>query len=244
VGATGVPSHRVIVPPGIGFEMQPIPTIDASIPQICVAGTQHACSMIPPKLGGAGHAGAAGGGGMQTPPLIEPHVLVAATQQGGWSVKPGIIAPPGSAGALHVVVPHGIGAIAPVPAVAAPPPKPAAAPPLNPAVACPGAVVPSSPPHPNTLTKPASATAVHHALFIAGNPLRIHGRACAPGEQLRITKGDISVHGYCSKKLRAATRAAGCSVFAGMLCNSAKSSPDPSRMQRSAGFPESRPVRI
>jgi hypothetical protein len=137
-------------------------------------------------------------------PFSEPHVLVATfAQQGGRNNKPGIIT--GSIGALHVAVPHATGAIAPVPAV--PPPKPPdATPPPKPAVTCGPGVVPSSPPHPNTLTRPASATAVHHALFIAGNPLRVHGRAPAPGEQLSITECDISVHGYCSKGGPTATR--------------------------------------
>jgi hypothetical protein len=221
-GAAEVPSHFVGWPPGIGFAMQSRPAIEASIPHSCVAAMQQARSVKPPKLGGAGHNGAGGGGGVHVVPFSAPHVLVAVfAQHAGSSMKPGSITPPGIAGAAHMAVPHGTGATAAVPAV--PPPVPLkAAPPLNPAVACPGVVVPSSPPHPNTLTKPASATAVHHALFIAGNPLRIHGRASAPGEQLSITKGDISVHGYCSKTLRAATRATMCSVSAATLCNSAE----------------------
>jgi len=75
--------------------------------------------------------------------------------------------PPGIAGALHVVVPQGIAAGAAVPATAEVLPPNPAKPPPNPAVATGVGVVPSSPPHPNTLTKQASATAVHHALFIA-----------------------------------------------------------------------------
>ena len=137
------------------------------------------------------------------PPLVVPQVLVAASaQHGGLSMIP---RPGGIAGAEHITVPHGMGAIAPVPAAAEVPAKPAVPPP-KPAVPTGAGVVPSSPPHPNTLTKPASATAVHHALFIAGNPLRLHRRAGAPGEQLRITKCDISVHGICSKPLRDETR--------------------------------------
>jgi len=60
-----------------GKVVHPIPTIDPSMPQICVAWTQHDFNMNPPRLGGAGHAGAGGGGGSQTAAFNVPHVPVA-----------------------------------------------------------------------------------------------------------------------------------------------------------------------
>jgi hypothetical protein len=181
-----------------------MPNIEPSTPHMFVAVTQHGINVMPSSIG-AGHDGAGAGGSMQTPLLSDPHVLVAGFAQHGGETMMGIGMPPGMAGAVHVNVPHGTGAIAAVPAVTVPNPAKPAAPPAPP-VPTGVPVVPSSPPHPNTLTKQASATAVHHALFIAGNPLRAHGRARAPGEQLSITKGDISVHGYCSKGAAAASR--------------------------------------
>jgi hypothetical protein len=126
---------------------------------------QHARTMNPPSEG-EGQFGAAAGGGMHWPPLIEPHVLVAGFAQHAAAGMIGMLA--GSMGEVHIVVPQGTGAAAPVPAVVPTPPTPPVTKPVPP-VTCAGVPVPSSPPHPNTLTKQASATAVHHALFICWN---------------------------------------------------------------------------
>jgi len=165
------------IPPSAPPAMQPMPSIEASIPHMLPAAQQER-SVMPNNIG-AGHIGAGGGGGTHIVPLCEPHVLVAASaQQGGRSM---IGKPAGTFGAVHTVVPHCIPADAPVPAatalVPAAPTVPVPAAPTGPPA------VLSSPPQPKTLTKVASATAVHARLFIAGNSLRLQDAQLRPARR-------------------------------------------------------------
>lgn len=79
---------------------QPMPRLLASMPHRFEAVTQQARNVMPAR-DGVGHLGAAGGGGMQTPPLSVPQVpRAASTQQGGGNMKPG------TDGGMQRVSPH------------------------------------------------------------------------------------------------------------------------------------------
>lgn len=183
-----MPSHvrcGIIPPPASPASappaMQPMPSIDASMPHMFPA-AQHERSVMPNNIG-AGHAGAGGGGGTHIVPLSEPQVLVAGSAQHAGRSMMG--RPAGTFGAMHTVVPQGMPAGAPVPAAATAlvPAAPTVPVPPKPAAPTGIPVVPSSPPQPKTLTKAASATAVHARLFIAGNSLHLQDAQLRPARR-------------------------------------------------------------
>jgi hypothetical protein len=174
-GCTTVPSHIVtgMLEPMPGMpesEKQPKPSIDASTPHVFMA-VQQAVVMMPMNAGGGGQRGATGSGGVHVAPLSEPHTPITGSAQHACLGVIGRPRPGGTIGVMHTFGPQAM----PPPLAPADPPAtapPPAAPPLAPPAPTPGFAVPSSP-HPNTLTKLASAIAELHArLFIAGNPLR------------------------------------------------------------------------
>jgi hypothetical protein len=70
-------------------DTQPMPILVPSTPHRFVEVMQQGLNESP-ATAGTGHKGAGGGGGMQTPPLSVPHVLVAGSaQQAGGSMIPG-----------------------------------------------------------------------------------------------------------------------------------------------------------